>query len=93
MRKEPLKFNRPGGFPSVIADAEYSEVYVRRVAEDADLVEGETVKYVQLQSLAILGIKLEIKMVKVMYNKHFGNWYFSEEGIDWYSAAEFTWSL
>ena len=46
MRKEPLKFHRPGGIPYVIADSTYPEVYVRLVAKEVGLVVGVTVRYV-----------------------------------------------
>ena len=46
MKKEPFKIHRPGGFPVVIAEAGYSELYIRRVAEEAGLVVGKTVRYV-----------------------------------------------
>lgn len=32
-------------------------------------------------------------MLKVMYNSYLGAWYFSEDGIDWFSANEFVWEV
>jgi hypothetical protein len=35
------------------------------------------------------GNEMRIEMLKITYA--FGIWYFSEDGVDWFSSAEYSW--